>query len=319
MIYLAVALAQATSTPDITQHNVASCSRSAHVAFPLLMSKGLTSCSLQRRMLCAPHDRNDCLVLNGRKEFSGRCLARHFDDICTVPQGKFPRFLKAAQIPLCGCHLGSVPTITCCRLSPHSRTFQSQLCFRPASQPDQMSSLNLAPVHARTPRPFASGQRRMQAASGRCRCSTLTRCHRAAESQHSGAGAPILDRRQVLTMLSAALAVSRGGAACADATDEEAVANKELVKDVVDDTKPAAPGEGGKKRHTLRKFCHQAWQCLSTWRGDLTCMRRTHRHVGLLRIGQPTDQLRWIRWQRSRGCQVGCGQYVGPDTKPSLT
>ena len=52
------------------------------------------------------------------------------------------------------------------------------------------------------------------------------------------------DRRQVLAMLSAALAVSCGGAAHADATDEEAVANKELVKEVVDKTKPAAPGEG---------------------------------------------------------------------------
>jgi hypothetical protein len=50
------------------------------------------------------------------------------------------------------------------------------------------------------------------------------------------------DRRQVLAMLSAALAVSCGGAAHADATDEEAVANKELVKEVVDKTKPAAPG-----------------------------------------------------------------------------
>ena len=59
------------------------------------------------------------------------------------------------------------------------------------------------------------------------------------------------DRRQVLAMLSAALAVSRSSAAHADATDEESVANKELVKEVVDKTKPAAPGEGAVPRKAL--------------------------------------------------------------------
>jgi hypothetical protein len=84
----------------------------------------------------------------------------------------------------------------------------------------------------------------MQAASGRCRCSTLVRCHRAAPNEQSVGVHSVLDRRQLLAALSAALAVSHGRAASADVTDEEAVANKELVKEVVDKTKPAAPGEG---------------------------------------------------------------------------
>lgn len=43
-------------------------------------------------------------------------------------------------------------------------------------------------------------------------------------------------------MLGMAIAMSQAGAASAGATDEEAVANKELVRDVVDKTKPAAEG-----------------------------------------------------------------------------
>ncbi len=43
-------------------------------------------------------------------------------------------------------------------------------------------------------------------------------------------------------MLGTAIAMSQAGPASAGATDEEAVANKELVREVVDKTKPAAEG-----------------------------------------------------------------------------
>lgn len=95
-----------------------------------------------------------------------------------------------------------------------------------------------------------------------------------------------LDRRQLLTTLGAALVVSRSGAACADATDEEAVANKELVKEIVDRTKPAAPGalllipallpfnfvhsvgkaHASKSRQLSRVTCvTQACRCILAW------------------------------------------------------
>jgi hypothetical protein len=70
-------------------------------------------------------------------------------------------------------------------------------------------------------------------------------------------------------MLSAALAVSRGGAARADATDEESVANKELVKEVVDKTKPAAPGGGSDMHEVLSSIGCQDRRQLAT----VACVR----------------------------------------------
>lgn len=66
-----------------------------------------------------------------------------------------------------------------------------------------------------------------------------------------------LERRELLAMLGAALAMSHSDPASADATDEEAVANKELVKEVVDKTKPAAEG---------RSCAHHEMACNSSYR-----------------------------------------------------
>jgi hypothetical protein len=122
-------------------------------------------------------------------------------------------------------------------------------------------------------------------------------------------------------MLSAVLAVSRSGAAHADATDEEAVANKELVKEVVDKTKPAAPGGGSDMHKVLSSVGCQHRRQLATVACIKWCACNAQhvacRYVRLLWVGQPTHQLWWIWRQCSGGCQVSNGSHVKHGSSPS--